>query len=222
MPWYSLKSHGGYHFSVCIDDRNDIVVESHTCNDDDDDDVVFIKNSNNNNNKPQQPFGRYHAMLKREQEWHLDTDFFDLYLVDQNKEENHCGLNLGDAELFNRKKEEDCHRRILDKNSSSSEDDDERDDCAFIVVDADAALLGQQASAPVEASFSAVRVQFVNDGSTRASVSNLAPNDDGHVKNLLEYCARSLVAGCEEESVADEILHDEVLFGLFDWYNNSL
>jgi hypothetical protein len=38
MPWYSHKSHGGYHFSVCIDGRDDIVVELLTCNDDDDDD----------------------------------------------------------------------------------------------------------------------------------------------------------------------------------------
>jgi len=36
-PWYSHKSHGGYHASVCIDDRGATVVESLTCNDDDDD-----------------------------------------------------------------------------------------------------------------------------------------------------------------------------------------
>jgi hypothetical protein len=84
----------------------------------------------------------FRAMLKREKERGLDMEFFDMHLVNRNKEEEYRrGRILGDAELVNRKKEEDRHRRILDKNSSSDDDGDDSDDRAFIVVGADAALL---------------------------------------------------------------------------------
>jgi hypothetical protein len=220
-----MPSHGGHYYSFCIDDRCDIVAESLTFNDDDDDDdgddgddsdddddVVFINdNDNNNNNKPRPPSARYHAMVKREKERHLHMEFLDMYLVNQKKDDDH-------------------HCRILDMNSSSDGDgDDDRDDRAFTVVDANAALLERQASSPIESSFGAVRVPFGNDGSV-SSVPELVfrtdedwvyltPNDDGHVMDLLKDCARSLVAGCDEESVADKILYDEVLFDLLDRYN---
>jgi hypothetical protein len=110
-------------------------------------------------------------------------------MLNKKKDDDRC-CRILDAELVNLKKEEDRRRRILDMNSSS-DDDDYQD----------------------EASFGAVRVPFVDDGSTRAGVLNLAPINDNHVMNLLKDCGRLLVAGCdEEESIVDEILHDEVLF----------
>jgi hypothetical protein len=98
------------------DDDDDFVFINNSKDDDDDDDVIFI----DNNNKPRQPFGRYHAMLKREEERRLDMEFFDMYLVNRKKEEECRSRILGDANHFNQK----------DMNN----DDDDRDD-TFIAVD---------------------------------------------------------------------------------------
>jgi hypothetical protein len=109
------------------DGGDDVVVDLLSCGDDDDDDgdedvgFVFYK--------PQPPWNRYYAMLKREKERGLDMEFFDLY-------------------LFNRKKAEDRRTRILDWNVIDDAWDDagdrygrdDRDDNAFIAVEADVAL----------------------------------------------------------------------------------
>jgi hypothetical protein len=111
------------------DGGDDVVVDLLSCGDDDDDgdeDVGFVFY------KPQPPWNRYYAMLKREKERGLNMEFFDLY-------------------LYNRKKAEDRRTRILDWNGSDDDRDDawddardddrdDRNDSAFVAVDADIAL----------------------------------------------------------------------------------
>jgi hypothetical protein len=201
------------------DDVVDVVVDLLPCDDDDDDDdddrdedggLVW--------NKPGPPWDRYYAMIKREKDRHLDMEIFYTFVA-------------------GKKKEEDRRRRILDLCAGS--DDEDRDDSTFTVVDADVALSERQASAPDPVvvvdgpipSFDAVQFPMVEfDDRSVSSVPelvfrtdddrvHLARNDDGPVMYLLKDCARSLVAGCDEESVADEVLFDEVLLVLLERYN---
>ena len=203
------------------DDGDDVVVDLLHCDGDDDDDDDKDEDEDGGLvwNKVRPPFYRYRAMLKREKERHLDMEFFDLY-------------------IYNRKKADDRRGRILAL-YGGSDDDDDRDDSAFTVVDADVAFLERQASAPDPVvvvdgpipSFGAVRFPMVEvDNGSVSSIPelvfrtdddrvHLASNDDGPVMHLLKDCAISLVAGCDEESVADEILYDEVLLDLLERYN---
>jgi hypothetical protein len=166
---------------------DNVVVDLLSCDDDDDDDDGDEEEEGFFFNKPRPPWNRYYDMLKREKERGLDMEFFDLYVLNQNKVE-------------------DRRHRILDKYDSDDEMDDRDDlnDSEFIDVNADVVLFGRQAPAPV---FGAVRFPIVEfDDSVPAVFRSdddrvyLAPNDDGPV------------AGCDEESVSDEILLVDVLY----------
>ena len=88
---------------------DDVVVNLLSCDYNDDDDGDKDKDGGGFVlYKPQPPWNRYHAMLKREKERCLDMEFFDLY-------------------LYNRKKAEDRRTQILDWHGSDDARDDARD-----------------------------------------------------------------------------------------------